>query len=113
MGYYDYYKNICICPPRPVILGLGDQYCNEVDSWPVDVYNVAGIVIGNATNKAEYINIWNSNSINRTVGRLFNFWGPFSFLLMVNPGQIIPYCLGGIGVPSIGLFAIEFATEFE
>ncbi|HQW16420.1 MAG TPA: hypothetical protein PLV31_01425 [Gammaproteobacteria bacterium] len=107
MGFYDYYKNICICPPKPVIIGLGDASCNELDEWPVDVYNVNGVLIGNAANKVQYISIWNSNAANREVGTLYNFFGPFTFLLMVNPGQMVPFCLGGVITPGGDFLLLE------
>lgn len=90
MSIYNYFSNYCVCPGRDVYLGMRDLYGNEASSFPVFVYNVNEELIGEALNKQQYIDIWNTDPDNRLVGTLSGLIGPFSFTLTLKPGQSAP-----------------------
>lgn len=61
-------------------------------SFPVNVYNQSGSVIGTANTKQEYIDIWNEDATNQAVGVLSGWYGEGSVRLDVSkiPTQNIP-----------------------
>ena len=112
--YYDYYKQVCVCPGAELLIGMRDLEENEVGSFPVEVYNVLEELLGGAVDKQEYIDLWNSDANNQIIGTLMNAPGPFLFRLKVNVGQIAPPWV--IGVPNdieLGIYGIEYGPEYE
>jgi hypothetical protein len=87
---------------------------DEPDSYPVYVFNVNEVQIGLASNKAEYIAIWNSDTANVAVGRLGGCFGPFNFMLSLS-GALPPpsYVIGDTeGVP-MRIHAPQYRYEFN
>lgn len=112
--YYDYFKQICVCQGAEILLGMRDLEENEVANFPVEVYNVLEELLGGAVDKQQYIDLWNSDEANQGIGVLMNGPGPFLFRLKVNTGQIAPPWV--IGVPNeieLGIYGIEYGTEYE
>jgi hypothetical protein len=116
MGAYEYYRNYCVCPGEEFVLGMRDLDDNEVSFWPVIVYNVNQIPIGVAATKNQYINVWNGDADNNIIGVLQNSnAGPFSFTLVINPGQPVPpWVLGETYDRDFeGIYDEFYASEYE
>lgn len=140
-GYYDYEKDLCNCNPPSVtpaaagVYDFMDGFCvcgegivgvcmqdlegNEATSYPVNVYNVNEVLIGLATTKSQYRNIWNSDPVNQALGTLDNgSGGPFCFSLAVNPGQTSPGFVlgdptGGGSDVDEGIYGMQYGSEYE
>ena len=95
MGVYEYMQNYCVCPGVEVYLALRTRDGQEVNAFPVMVYNVNQQALSQADDKEEYISIWNANAANAAIGILTGLLGPFSFKLILKPGQTAPaYVIG-------------------
>lgn len=103
MSYYDYYTNYCICQSGPFPIGMFDLEGNETYQWPVTVYNVNEEALSEATDKQDYINIWNSDPDNAAIGTLSGGPGPFLFMITLKSGQSTPGFVLGVGGPGEGI----------
>lgn len=110
---YDFYKLYCVCPGTYEYIGMKTIAGDEVTAFPVNVYDVDEVLIGEAADKAEYITLWNSSTANQAVGVLSGLVGPFSFTLKLNSGQTLPDWVIGEPVVALGPFGPEFGPEFE
>ena len=94
---YTYMDDYCVCDPKHIYLGTRTSEGDEVNGWPQYVQNVNGDDIGVANNKAEYINVWNSDESNAELGILSGLIGPFSYTLKMFPGKVPPgYVIGNM-----------------
>jgi hypothetical protein len=93
-GYYDYLKNYIVQQPCSKPIGLRDAGGAEPGEWPVDVYNLDDVMIGTAADKAEYISIWNADPVNKALGKISGWYGPFTFFLQYDCHQVPPDFLG-------------------
>lgn len=59
-------------------------------SYPVGVFDVNGNLVGNATNAAGYVSLWNSDTADARVGALSQGADSLHFNLAVNAGQTPP-----------------------
>lgn len=61
---------------------------NNTISYPVGVFDVNGVLIGNASDASSYTALWNGNIANAIIGILFTVPGsPLKFTLTLNNGQ--------------------------
>lgn len=90
MGPYEYYIDYCVCDGKAFVVPMKTLLGEDVEGYPISVYNFNLIEIGIANNKEEYISVWNADADNKLVGQLSGTKGPFLFLLKVKPGQAIP-----------------------
>lgn len=112
---YDYYSEYCICDGESrVQLEMRDLDDNVVTNYPVTVHNILEATIGYATTKAEYIQLWNLDPDNQVIGTLSAGNGPFSFLLLVNAGQVAPpWVLGTPDEVETGIYESVYASQYE
>lgn len=116
---YGYYAQYCVCADEPVGIGMANLLGVETTTYPVDVFNVNGVLIGQASTKAEYITLWNSDAANQVIGTLSagSATGPFRFKLLVNTGQEAPDYVFGVplaGRAQLGIYAFEYdEDEYE
>lgn len=95
----------CVCWQTVIIL-MKDLDGNDVLSYPLYVYNINEELIGQAFNKEDYIQIWNSDYKNNDIGELGGFYGPFTFSLKLRQDKQQPdYVIGDNdgGVPESAL----------
>jgi hypothetical protein len=59
-------------------------------SYPVGVFSVANMLVGNATTPAQYISLWNGDANNHAVGTLTAGSDSLHFVLTLNAGQTSP-----------------------
>lgn len=112
----EYYQLYCVCDEEPISLGMANLQGVQTTSYPVDVFNVNEELIGTADTKEEYISIWNSDADNQEVGTLAPGLGPFTFLLLLNPGETAPEYVIGVplaGRPQLGIYEEAYADEYE
>lgn len=104
VGLYDYMKGYCVCSSMYAYVRLFDLNGDEVEGWPLNVYDVEENLIGLALDKQQYIDIWNSSFINQVIGTLSGWEGPFNFSIALNNKQVSPqYVIGDLGIPLLAL----------
>lgn len=65
-------------------------------SYPVGVFDIHGTLLGNATNAAGYINLWNADTADARVGTLTAGSDSMHFNLALNAGQTLPAAVTGL-----------------
>lgn len=107
-------REYCVCAGEQIYLQMRNLAGQEVVSFPVTVYDVNETPLGVATNKEEYITIWNASPVNSAIGRLSGLIGPFSFNLFLRPGATEPNWVIGESEGSVGfrVFVSAFVLPF-
>lgn len=93
---YQFYSGYCVCVCEKVYLGIRDADGNEAINYPVAVYNVNEVLIGNANTKNQVIALWNSDPDNQLVGVLKSGIGPFGFFLIPVECNVAPPWVIGV-----------------
>lgn len=106
-GLYDY-QNGYLNGYSEEIIGLVDTSNEEAGSFPVPVKNINGVVLGEANSKEEYINIWNEDAANASVGYLSGWYGPFHVLLIGKSRITVPPQPG-----TTQIFEQQFEAQFQ
>jgi hypothetical protein len=65
-------------------------------SYPVGVFDVNGKLLGNATNAAGYVSLWNNDTADARVGTLSQGQDSMHFNITVNAGQTLPASVTGL-----------------
>ena len=64
-------------------------------SYPVGVFNVSGQLLGNATNQAQYISLWNANTADQQIGTLAVGADSMHFKITLNAAKVAPSSVTG------------------
>lgn len=87
---YDYMKDYCVCDGKDFVVPMKTLLGDDVEDYPISVFNVNLTEIGVANSKEEYISVWNADADNKLVGEISGTKGPFLFVIKVKPGQSVP-----------------------
>jgi hypothetical protein len=63
----------------PGVIILANRDGLKVAGYPVGVFNVNEVLLGNATNATEYLNLWNQDASNAALGVLRLTSNPLEF----------------------------------
>ncbi len=63
--------------------------------YPVGVFNLNGVLLGNASTQAQYISLWNGSTADQQVGTLLAAVDPLHFNFTVATGQHVPSAVTG------------------
>ncbi|HZE82675.1 MAG TPA: hypothetical protein VE035_00135 [Puia sp.] len=88
---YEYqYQASSGCGANCFITPIQTQAGSSIRSYPVGVFNVNGKLLGNATNQAGYISLWNADTANSNRGTLAAGPDSLHFQVSLNTGKTLP-----------------------
>jgi len=64
-------------------------------SYPVGVFSVQGKLLGNASNAAQYVTLWNNNTEDASIGVLSTGSDSMHFNMVLNAGKVLPAAVTG------------------
>lgn len=77
-------------------------------SYPVGVFDLNGTLLGNATNAAAYVSLWNNDTADARLGTLALGRDSMHFNLNLNAGQVLPPGVTGLRYYQVDLPWNEF-----
>jgi hypothetical protein len=80
----------------PGVIILANRDGLKVAGYPVGVFNVNEVLLGNATNATEYLNLWNQDASNAALGVLRLTSNPLEFSFKAKSGRTAPNWVTGM-----------------